>query len=856
MLNHLAIHLRSLLLAGLWLLATICHADQPAWQGAWSGTLGKSAITACLQQDGSSSYRYQRYQKDIPLVLKGNQWQETSNGKVAGIWTLDNPQGEVMEGSWHNPTTGVSLPIRLTQSVQTSVCAGPKDEQFLNGVGNSATTSTHVVVHSAADEFVQEKIHHQSSGIRFELVSGGDLTSLAASSDGKAILASNSACETVRSVNQGRDWTFVGGLRGRCVRHLFATPGKLMFAAVGLDSDGYNRGVLFRSSDNGEAWNKVTKFPRFAGMPHEMIAIPDGNLVAVGENGSIELSKDGGSSWIAAKLNWHSMPGSTALKGVVATSSGVLVSFGDGGAILRSTNGGTSWTEIQNDGIAYDGMTCMRALPNGTFLATGTGGDIVRSIDGGANWSVVKHVNASLYGLTETPNGVLIAFGDDGSDASTIVRSTDDGLTWSAIRIGKISKLRKGVYVPGIGLLVVGADGNVLRSEDAGRVWIPIKTGASALLDKMITVSGKDLLAAGESGTLVRSVDGASWDVLREGTTANLSSIVAGPDGALVAVGGQGAILRSIDHGHHWLVVDSHTTQDLSGIILAPDHSLLVWGRKGFIARSVTGGASWTAVKSGTKRELNSAAVGRDGVIVVVGEKGTVLRSTDSGVSWLQVKDQPALFRKSSGLELTRVDVTPDGEFIALALENGVVRSSDNGEHWHACHVNMLLPKGVVFSLQKSLFVAGADAIVQSVDFGETWSVVWKSADNQIRYQFNGMIQTDDGRLIAFGETGLDHAHDSDNGVIVTSIDSGNHWAKVAEPDGALNMLLTLSRNSFVVVGNGGTMLRSTDGGATWNALVSGTNSNLNSVVAEPDGTIVAVGDDGVIIRGGAFPSK
>ena len=751
----------------------------------------------------------------------------------------------------------MSLPIRLTQSAQTSVCVKLEGRQVLNEAGNGATTSAHAVVNSEAHDVVQKRGHNQSRVKPFELVSGGDFISMAVSSDSKAILAANSACETLRSVNQGMDWTFVGELHGRCVRHLFAMSGKLMLAAVSLDANGYNHGVLFRSTDNGETWNKVTKLPRFAGMPHEMIAIPDGNLVAVGENGSVELSKDGGASWIAAKLNWHSTLGSAPLKGVVATSSGVLVSFGDGGAILRSTNGGTSWTEIQNDGTAYDGLTCMQALPNGTLLATGTGGDIVRSFDGGADWSVVKHVNASLYGLIETPNGVLIAFGDDGSDAGTIVRSTDGGLTWSTTKIVKTGKLRNGVYVPGIGLLVVGADGSVLRSENDGRDWILIKTGAATLLDRIIMVSGKILLASGESGTLVRSTDnGATWVVVREGTKDDLTTIVAGLDGSLVAVGGQGAILRSIDKGNQWVVVNSHTTQDLSGIILAPDHSLLVWGGKGFIARSVTNGESWTVVKSGTKNQLNSAAVGYDGVIVVVGEKGTVLRSTDSGVSWLQAKDRLALIRKSSGIELTRVDVAPDGEFIAFAAGNTVVSSSNHGEHWHAGYINLFMPKGIAFLSQKTLFVVGADAIVRSTDFGKTWSVVWKSADNQIQYQFNGIIQTDGGRLIAIGETGLAHLHDSENGVILTSTDSGQHWATVSEPDGALNMLSILSRNSLVAVGNGGTMLRSTDDGATWTGLDSGTNSNLNSVVAEPDGTIVAVGDDGVIIRGGPFPRK
>lgn len=104
-----------LLLVCLWLLATPCQAAPPAWQGVWSGTLGKARITACLSQDGPSSYRYQRYQKDIPLVLKGNQWQETTNGKVTSIWTLGSPLGDALEGEWQSHQSGHTLPIRLSR---------------------------------------------------------------------------------------------------------------------------------------------------------------------------------------------------------------------------------------------------------------------------------------------------------------------------------------------------------------------------------------------------------------------------------------------------------------------------------------------------------------------------------------------------------------------------------------------------------------------------------------------------------------------------------------------------------------------------------------------------------------------
>jgi hypothetical protein len=107
-------------------------ADGPAWQGVWSGTLGKQAIMACLQDD-RGEYYYQRHRTEIALtLLKGDLWQEEETGRAAdhpmgepgdptAQWQLSTPSRDQIVGRWLDPDNKRTLPIRLQRvSVSTT----------------------------------------------------------------------------------------------------------------------------------------------------------------------------------------------------------------------------------------------------------------------------------------------------------------------------------------------------------------------------------------------------------------------------------------------------------------------------------------------------------------------------------------------------------------------------------------------------------------------------------------------------------------------------------------------------------------------------------------------------------------
>ncbi|MEJ5296491.1 MAG: YCF48-related protein [Armatimonadota bacterium] len=89
-----------------------------------------------------------------------------------------------------------------------------------------------------------------------------------------------------------------------------------------------------------------------------------------------------------------------------------------------------------------------------------------------------------------------------------------------------------------------------------------------------------------------------------------------------------------------------------------------------------------------------------------------------------------------------------------------------------------------------------------------------------------------------------------DNGTILKTTNGGAEWvAQTSGTTAKLNSVYAVTALAAYAVGDGGTILRTTDGGATWTSLNSGTTANLRSVYFRDVQTGWVVGDGGVTLR-------
>ena len=259
--------------------------------------------------------------------------------------------------------------------------------------------------------------------------------------------------------------------------------------ALAAGADGTLYGLtprdLFRSADGGRTW---TSTPRPEGSalptPSSMIVSPEGRLLLAGEGG-ILVSDDGGASWEPRPI-----PGEEGEVFALSTGSG-----GEVFAVVRreaayvSPDEGRSWRRLDLPGAPVQALF---SSPSGARFATTGGGFHRRSGDG--SWEEVS--GEHVWALTACDEALVA-----GTYARGLLRSTDDGRTWSPVTEELRARSQQGGYLSFTALVCL-ADGGVLagtfwdgvfHSADAGETWKDATAGlpSEAVQDFAVSPDGR-----------------------------------------------------------------------------------------------------------------------------------------------------------------------------------------------------------------------------------------------------------------------------------------------------------------------------------------------------------------------------
>lgn len=230
--------------------------------------------------------------------------------------------------------------------------------------------------------------------------------------------------------------------------------------------------------------------------------------------------------------------------------------------------------------------------------------------------------------------------------------------------------------------------------------------------------------------------------------------------------------------------------------VTAPDGDALLWaaGSDGKVWTSRDHARTWTVQRTPTRQLLQDIAAWDAQRAVAVGNDGVVLVTADGGHRWTKV-DVP---RSPIANKLVRVRTYPGGAAWAVGEAGVALRSRDYGLHW--------------------------DRVTPDEDSG--WNDVAKLGD----------------RVILAGEFGR----------LRVSADDGATWRDVNGPVKSSLMAIAFRDDAHgVAVGLDGVVLRTDDGGATWERPQSATTTHLFDVTWD-GGRWAAVGNNGILLTGDA----
>jgi photosystem II stability/assembly factor-like uncharacterized protein len=276
-----------------------------------------------------------------------------------------------------------------------------------------------------------------------------------------------------------------------------------------------------------------------------------GTDIFAGTDGSgVFKSTDNGTTWNNSGL------ADTSILSLESRSDGEYIFAGTyGSGVCRSMNRGLTWSAA-NIGLSNLIVRSISLISNGAqglYLFAGTAEGLFISYDFGINWSYIDFVgNHSVKDITSTSNGTNIFLA---VEASSILRSTDHGTTWTDISNNLPTRMFSSLAVyndEGTTNLFVGAPFfGVFRTTDYGANWVLVNNGLTNLYVNDLTfypeTSGNLFAGTDGSGVFMSTDNGTNWSPVNDGLgSMSVKSLTVCPDGT----GGMYLFAGTINNGN------------------------------------------------------------------------------------------------------------------------------------------------------------------------------------------------------------------------------------------------------------------------------------------------------------------
>ena len=228
--------------------------------------------------------------------------------------------------------------------------------------------------------------------------------------------------------------------------------------------------------------------------------------------------------------------------------------------------------------------------------------------------------------------------------------------------------------------------------------------------------------------------------------------------------------------------------------------------------------------------------------LVAVGERGHILFSDDQGQSWTQA-------RVPSRQLLTAVYFADAKHGWAVGHDAQILASTDGGVTWTQQYQDLKREAPLLDiwfnDASHGLAVGAYGALIETTDGGKTWADVSDRLDNEDQYHLNAIAHIKDAGLFIVGEQGS----------MFRSSDDGQTWEKLEGPyEGSLfGVISTAQPQTLLAYGLRGNLYRSTDFGSTWeqvqlNAARGALEFGLSGATLLEDGSLVVVGNGGSVV--------
>ena len=465
--------------------------------------------------------------------------------------------------------------------------------------------------------------------------------------------------------------------------------------------------------------------------------------------GVILGTSNGGNTWHLQHAETSELVGEIRSLWFLTDSLGWAV--GDNGKVLRTSDGGLHWVELSKIPNVYLSDVFFADLDRGWVLAnSGPQGQIFMTIDGGRTWNTQSQLSRSLSRICFASAASGWVVGEYG----VIFHTLDGGATWQPQISGVNSALRGVECVDEKTSWILGQYGAALKTTDGGEHWSAQFNATTQSLRGVTFINETTGWAVGDKGSIVTTIDGGHhWQRQTSPIDNNLQAVAFASTTHGWAVGEKGTILATTDAGRTWHKQESRIGEGFSGVSFVNATQGWVVGTHGTILMTRNGGTTWELLNRGGGSQpfadwnnFFSVTFQDQHRGWIVGHNGTIVHTRDGGHS---LEEQYGYSKRGNVGFLFDVSFpTPNhGWAVGWQMLGGksvIMATTNGGKTWefqcgasvHTGHDGIL--RGVAFVDSKTGWaVGGQGAILKTTNGGRTWITrVPKVAEATHTYDF------------------------------------------------------------------------------------------------------------------------
>ncbi|MBI5217175.1 MAG: T9SS type A sorting domain-containing protein [Ignavibacteriae bacterium] len=487
-------------------------------------------------------------------------------------------------------------------------------------------------------------------------------------------------------------------------------------------------------------------------------------------------------------------------------------------------------------------------------IVVGSSGTIMKSTDGGSSWDI-KH---TIFNRDSDLRDLQFLSGDKGlavGEQGTILLTTNFGETWTLQESHTTKTINSVSFYDSNVVIAVGYDGVVLHSDNGGLTWNPVSNSISSDLWGVVFLNRDNIIAIGDSANsngqrIWKSTDGGlNWNIQFTSQRCSLKTIFF-VDSLVGWVASCDSIYKTTDGGDTWITQHGmnirklHFTDTNNGFGVGSYCVNGICLAGGMIYKTTDGGSNWTSqiIQVSGLSSVHFTALNNG---FAVGSNGALLRTTNSGVTWEILSDDIVL---TGGI--SRVSFIDKSEGIAIGnlgdnTGNFILTTSDGGTNWNKTPISGTgFLNDVVLIEHLTGIIITDNSILRTINGGNSWI-------KDSMYFGRSIRCIDANTCFVMGN----HRDSTSFGgfTILKTTNGGETWNRIVSNDyvNTNNDFFFTNMNHGIVVGNNGKIFYTANGGSSWTEKISNTTTTLRSVffVNSDIGFAVGGGTSGVIQR-------